>query len=132
MKNLLLFCSILLIVMSCGNPKKIINSTSDKEEAVVIKNDSLEYEVIIFDVGFSNYLNTIAKPMNFYTQEYYEGRNIFYVTEWNRRAMNPMQFGDFYTNEIAYDSHTDYGLDVNYKLFNYFKFVEYKYRIKLR
>jgi hypothetical protein len=118
--------------MSCGNPKKFINSTNNEEEAVVIKNDSLEYEITIFDVGFNSYLNTIAKPANFYSIEYYEARNRFYVSEWNRRAMNPIQFGDFYANQIAYESQTDYGLDVNYKLFNYFKFVEYKYRIRLR
>ena len=33
-----------------------------------------------------------------------------------------------YENEINYDSNTDYGLDVNYKLYNYFKFVEHKYK----
>ncbi len=102
------------------------------EEAVLIENDSLEYKIIITDIGFSTYLNTIAKPANFYSQNYYENKNIFYVNEWNRRANNPIRYGNFYENSIDYSPNVDYGLDVNYKLYNYFKFVEYTNGIKLR
>ena len=90
--------------------------------------DSLEYEIIITDIGFETYLNTIAKPENFYSQEFYENKNRFYVTEWNIRAQNPLRYrSDIYENQIDYDFNVDYGLEVNYKLYNYFKFIEYKY-----
>ncbi|AOW20520.1 DUF6146 family protein [Urechidicola croceus] len=132
MKNLFYFLAITVMVVSCGTSNKIINARTDSdiEESVVIENDSLEYKIIIYDIGFSNYLNSIAKPVNFYSQNYYENKNIFYVTSWNIRARNPLQYGDFYGNEIDYQQNIDYGLDVNYKLFNYFKFVEYKYGIR--
>ena len=55
--------------------------------------------------------------------------NKFYVIEWNIRAKNPLRYNpNIYENVIEYDFNIDYGLDVNYKLYNYFKFVEYKYQ----
>ncbi|MBI9042622.1 DUF6146 family protein [Lutibacter sp.] len=120
-----------LFIISCGsNLKSVANQNSDEtESAVRIANDSLEYEIIIIDIGFENYLNTIAKPASFYSQNYYEMKNKFYVTQWNIRARNPLKYNSsIYENEIDYDFNTDYGLDVNYKLYNYFKFVEYKYK----
>ncbi|HSQ46533.1 MAG TPA: DUF6146 family protein [Lutibacter sp.] len=121
---------LFLLIMGCNSTKTAKTSDASlPKEAVRIANDSLEYEIIIMDIGFETYLNTIAKPMNFYSQEYYETKNRFYVTEWNIRARNPLRYrSDIYENEIDYDFNVDYGLEVNYKLYNYFKFVEYKYR----
>jgi len=36
-----------------------------------------------------------------------------------------------YENSIDYQANTDYGYDVNYKLFNYFLFAQQKYRMNL-
>ena len=132
MHQLFYFLLISIIVYSCGSTNKSLESSSKKteEEIVVIENDSLEYTIIITDIGFSSYLISIAKPANFYSQNYYEVKNNFYVTEWNSRATNPLRYGDFYGNQIDYSPHIDYGLEVNYKLYNYFKFVEYKYKIR--
>ncbi len=134
MKNLVYFLAIALMVISCGtvNTKNTSDSKKDMREAVVISNDSLEYEIIIYDIGFSTYLNTIAKPMEFYSQNYLEAKNNFYVVAWNIRANNPIRYGDLYGNQIDYSTYIDYGLEVNYKLYNYFKFFEKKYKIRLR
>ena len=134
MKNALYFLVILLTIVSCGtsNTKNTTNSKKDMEEAVVISNDSLEYEIIILDIGFNTYLHTIAKPIEYYSQNYLETKNNFYVVEWNIRANNPMQYGDLYDNRIEYLPNVDYGLEVNYKLFNYFQFFERKYSVRLR
>lgn len=131
MRKLFYFTVLIFIVISCGsNLKTVPNKNSNLPEgAVRIANDSLEYEIIIIDVGFETYLNTIAKPAHFYSQEFYEMKNKFYVIEWNVRARNPGSFNStIYENVIDYDFNIDYGLDVNYKLYNYFKFVEYKYK----
>ena len=89
---------------------------------------NLEYEITIIDVGFETYLNSIARGKNFYTQEYYENKNQFYVMEWNNRVSKPFQYKrHIYENYIDYQPGINYGLDVNYKLYNYFKFVEYKH-----
>ena len=131
MKNILYILLIAILIYSCGTSNKTIEKhQTSEEEAVVISNDSLEYEIIIFDIGFSSYLTSIAKPDWYYSQQYLETKNMFYVTEWNIRANNPTQYGGFYEYQIDYSSHVDYGLEVNYKLFNYFKFCEYKYKIR--
>ncbi len=119
------------LVTSCATytPKK---ATTVKEEPVVIANDSLAYEITIIDIGFNLYLNTIAKPVGFYSQSYLENRNIFYVTEWNNRVRNPTQYNpNIYENIIDYQSNINYGYDVNYKLFNYFEFAQQKYKMNL-
>ncbi|GGG96407.1 hypothetical protein GCM10011416_12700 [Polaribacter pacificus] len=120
-----------LLIASCGSytQKK---STNIKEEPVVIANDSLEYQIIIIDQGFTNYLKSIARPMNFYSQNFLESKNKFYVIEWNNRARNPTRYNaNIYENIIDYESNINYGLEVNYKLYWYFKFAEQKYRMKL-
>ena len=134
MKNLVYLLLIVgLLMFSCGSPKNSITTENDQqEEPVRIANDSLEYEIIILDVGFNTYLNSIARPLNFYSQEYLETRNRVYVAEWNLRASNPLQYDpSIYENIIDYQPHIDYGLEVNYKLFNYFQFAQRKYKMRL-
>jgi hypothetical protein len=131
MKDLLYYLAIGFFIISCGTTNKttVISDKTLPEGAVRIANDSLEYEIIIFDIGYETYLNTIAKPEWYYTQSYLETKNRFYVTEWNIRAQNPLRYNpNIYENIIDYNFNIDYGFEVNYKLYNYFKFVEYKYK----
>lgn len=130
MKTIFYYAAVGLFIAACSSTTKTATKDGNIEQEVVrIANDSLEYEIIIFDIGFETYLNTIAKPMNYYSKEYYENKNRFYVSEWNTRALNPLKYPrDIYENQIDYDFNVDYGLEVNYKLYNYFKFVEHKYK----
>lgn len=133
MKTIIYYLVIGLFIVGCSSAKTTsTKETNSAKETVRIVNDSLEYEIIITDIGFESYLNSIAKPINFYSKEYYETKNRFYVSEWNSRVLNPFKYrSDIYENQINYESSVDYGIEVNYKLFNYFKFVEYKYRQRL-
>ena len=123
-----------LFIFSCGTQQNTVASTSDieKEEPVRIANDSLEYEIMIIDIGFNNYLNSIAKPMSYYSNDYLRSRNLVYVSEWNSRARNPTRFNpNIYENVIDYQANIDYGLEVNYKLFWYFQFAQRKHNMRL-
>ncbi len=130
MKTTISTLLMLLLFISCTSTKTTTTKDAKLPEgAVRIANEELEYEIIIIDIGFETYLYSIAKPANYYSQNYYENKNRFYVIEWNIRARDPLRYDDsIYENVIDYDFNIDYGLDVNYKLFNYFKFVEYKYK----
>ena len=120
-----------VLMYACGS-SSLKDPQTKKEEPVVIANDSLEYEVIIFDIGFNNYLASQARPIGYYSQNYLENWNIIYVTNWNIRAQNPTRYNqDIYQNIIDYSSSIDYGMDVNYKLFNYFQFAQQKYKMRL-
>ena len=126
--GLLVLC---VIIYNC-NSLPIKNTSNTNEKPVVITNDSLEYEIIIFDIGFNLYLNTIARPMGYYSQKFLENKNDIFVTNWNLRAMNPTRYDvSIYGNVIDYDPNIDYGLEVNYKLFNYFLFAQKKYDMRL-
>ena len=128
-KIVAVFC-VSLFVWACGTSQ--IENNPKKEDPVVIANDSLEYEIIIIDVGFNTYLNSIAKPPGFHGQKYLELKNRNYVIAWNYRVRNTPRFNaSIYQNQIDYDPNIDYGYDVNYKLFNYFEFAQRKYGMRL-
>lgn len=130
-KKILILIAIGLFVWACGS-SPIKKESIQKEEPVVIANDSLEYQIIIIDIGFNNYLNSIAQPRGFYTQKYLETRNNAWVISWNQRVQNPMIYNpNIYENIIDYQSNIDYGYEVNYKLFNYFLFAQRKYKMSL-
>lgn len=121
----------LLSFLFFGLCQDIIGQDNQRKVEVINPEDSIEYEIIIFDAKFDTYLASIAKPKEFYSNHYYESWNIRYVQVWNERHSNPIRFGDFYESYIDYNAFTDYGLDLNYKLYNYFRFVEYEYGISL-
>jgi hypothetical protein len=92
--------------------------------------DSIEYKLIVFDPGFESWL--VSKPaMNFYSKEYYEIKNRLYVLEWNNRYQQPMRFGNLYETLIDYYPNIDYGLELNYRLYYYFRFFEETNHVKL-
>ena len=130
-RNLLFVLLVIISVFSCKTVKETAVKKVDKEEVVVIANDSLEYEIIVIDQGFTTYLLSVAKPRWYYSEEYYKIKNSFYVTEWNIRVREPFRHSaTIYEQQIEYDANIDYGLEVNYMLYNYFKFVEYKYKVR--
>jgi len=135
MKHLLYLLTFLVLLISCSSTQSTQSSqtktnTDLPEGAVRIANDELEYEIIIIDIGFENYLIT-AKPMSYYSETYLESKNKFYVSTWNYRASNLTKYDSkIYENIIDYDYNIHYGLEVNYKLYNYFKFVEERYNQK--
>ena len=139
MKKIIPTLLLALLIIACATTNTTDAAHTDKEsktkslDTVRIANDSLEYEIIIIDPGFTTYLNSIAKPEGFYSQQYLENKNRLYVNTWNYRARNPLQFNsNIYENVIDYSPHVDYGYEVNYLLFNYFEFFEETYNQKLR
>lgn len=131
LKHIVFLCFFTLLFISCGSyPTK--NNKKVKEDPVVISNEKLSYEIIIIDAGFTAYLNSIAQPMSYYSLTYLQNKNRVYVPIWNNRVRNPQQFNaNIYENIIEYEPNVDYGLEVNYKLFWYFKFAERKYNMKM-
>ncbi len=130
-KQILMLITVGIFFLACGS-LPIQKKVTEKEEPVVIANDSLEYEVIIIDPGFTYYLNAIAFPEGYYSQKYLETRNRAWVITWNQRFQNPNLFNsNIYENMINYEQTVDYGYEVNYKLFNYFLFAQRKYNMNL-
>ena len=109
-----------------------VNAQSDtlKFEAEYPDADSVEYELIVLDPGYDSYL-IMQPPMQYYSQQYYERWNWRYVTEWNARHMQALRYGDLYETYIDYRPEIDYGLELNYKLYYYFRFFEKENKVDL-
>ena len=130
--------SILIInsMWSCGSSKT--DKTASHKDYPTLKlddiaSDSTEYDIIITDVGYESFLAT-QKPVEFYSQRYYENWNRYYVTDWNIKVNNSMYHSDAYRNVfdmyIDYSPSINYGIEVNYKLYYYFRFVEKRYGVR--
>jgi hypothetical protein len=137
MKKTLFILSLLavIIIFSCQSSKRVTDKSSIKgqsNDTIRIANDSLEYEVIIFEPGFNAWLAT-QQPRGFYTQSMMEINNHFDVVEYNLRVRQPERFDpDLYPLLIDYRRGIDYGYEVNYLLFHYFMYFEMKYNQQLR
>ncbi|MBK9224643.1 MAG: hypothetical protein IPO23_08495 [Flavobacterium sp.] len=136
MKKLLFILCVLAILLSCTSKKpNVVNTEITKivqNDTIRIANDTLEYEVIIIDPGFTTWLNSVARPRNFYSLPFLENKNYLFVTEWNIRALQPQRYDpNLYEMRIDYDSNIHYGYEVNYLLYNYFMYFQRKYNQKL-
>ena len=136
MKNLLYSIFIIAAIVGCStvNTDKVNKKETSQinNDTIRITNDSLEYEIIIFEPGFNAWLAT-QPARGFYSQSTMEISNNFKVTEYNLRVQNPIRYGAFlYPMRIDYDRNIDYGYEVNFMLYNYFLFFEKTYNQKLR
>lgn len=129
---------VLSFIMAC-QPGKVAYTSGESDifnskgnDTVAIANDSLEYEIIIIEPGFDAWLHSVARPEGYYSQQFLENRNQIYVINWNQRVTQPFRYDpDLYTLQIDYDPQTDYGYEVNYKLYNYFIYFQRKYNQRL-
>ncbi|EMR04618.1 hypothetical protein ADICEAN_00220 [Cesiribacter andamanensis AMV16] len=104
--------------------------TADRPAApnlVPQQGDDEEYELIIIDPGFNSWFATNARPVNYYSPQHYKQWNDRYVRAWNELAdrQGPRTGPDYpFQNHIQYDPSEDYGLELNYELYWYFRYVE--------
>jgi hypothetical protein len=124
----------ILMVISCDTTKSVVQADTDTttlSDTVRIANDSIEYEIIIIEPGFNAWLIT-QPPKGYYGLTYLETRNRQYVVEYNNRVYAPGYNKNLYFQQINYDPNISYGLEVNYLLYNYFKYFETTYNQRLR
>jgi hypothetical protein len=126
----LIFGLLLSCNASQGN-KTFSDTKNPNNDTIRISNEELEYEIIIFDPGFNAWLMSHSRPRGYYSQSYLEARNRVWVLEWNTRANLPLQNRNLYEMRIDYDSHTNYGYEVNYLLFNYLVYFQQKNNVNL-
>ena len=136
MKKIAFIIVLIAIIGACSTPKNNLASlpatTAVKGDTVRIANDSLEYEVIIIDPGFSSWILGRAQPRGFHSETFLENRNRIYVAEWNRRAMQPLSFNpNLYEMQIDYNPNIHYGYEVNYLIYNYFIYFQITYKQQL-
>ncbi len=125
-----LILSFVVLSFFYGACSSIRPIEAPKQKVEFNTEDSISYELLILDLRYDSFLAT-QPPAELYSQSYYEAWNRRYVLEWNIRHSSPLRYGDFYQTRIDYDPHEDYGLDLNYRLYYYFLFIEKEYGIRL-
>ena len=126
MKNLLVPACLVLLLWSCNLSEIVSKSHGDRINIA----DSTEYEITISDPGFDTWYLMHFSPSNDYSNEYYHSKNLLAVSNWNDYFIRGRHHQLIDTN-IYYDCSLDYGIDVNRKLYWYFKYAEEKSGIRL-
>lgn len=138
MKKIITFIVVLVLIASCKsyNSNQTINNDAEnslvQSDTVSISSDESDYEIVIIEPGFNAWLYGTARHRGFYSQKFMETRNAIFVQEWNIRNLQPFTFDpSLYELRIDYDTRTDYGYEVNYKLYNYFIYFQLTYKQRL-
>jgi hypothetical protein len=126
-KSVFLLLAILAGAQTVGFSQATKGRDSLKNDTISV--DSVEYQLIIMDPAFDTWL--AAKPSkNIYSNNYYVQKNRLYVNEWNLRYTSENSNG-LYDNYIDYNPDADYGIDINYRLYYYFKYFEETNHLRL-
>jgi hypothetical protein len=127
MKPVFFIALISLLVCACSTVKE-----TSKTTAVLTKSsqDTTEYEISILDPDFDVWYLYNYTPAKDYTNEFYRSQNMIAVINWNDYYRKG-RYGRVIECYIDYQSNIDYGIEVNRKLWWYFKYIDNKYRIHL-
>ncbi|WP_051697479.1 DUF6146 family protein [Prevotella sp. 10(H)] len=94
-------------------------------------NSGQEYEAIVLEPGYETFLAT-QQSMNFFSESTLKTKNTFLVSEWNYRCDNPMRYSpQVYEAKVDYDPKNEYGLETEYRLYMFFRFMDKKYDLGL-
>lgn len=126
---LVLLIGALSFVTNCSSLRSL-----SKDDSTVMKpekNEEGEWELIVMDTQFDYFLSAIARPQSMYTESSLKARNASLVSEWNSyyysgRYRNVIESG------IDYDPNENYGMAFEYKLYQVFAYVQWKYGLRLR
>lgn len=116
------------IMMIACNPAKQSVKTSAK--VIQTSEDSIEYELVIVDLNFDHWYLMNYSPAKDHTNELYRSKNQIAVANWNYYYQQGL-YTKVIESLIDYRPEIDYGIEVNRKLYWYFKYVGEEYKIRL-
>lgn len=110
------------------NPDSVITKNVLKKGSDTQKD---EYEITVLDPEYDIFLST-QPAKEYYSMSYLKIKNAAMVSEWNMRHNSPLRYkSDIYASYIDYDPRTDYGLEFEYRLYMFFKYMEQSAHISL-
>ena len=122
------FIGIMALLVWACSPVKDVSKTS----ATLTQNsqDSTEYEILILDPRFDQWYLINYSQAKDYSNDYYRIKNLIAVGNWNDYYRKG-RYSQVIDSSIDYWPNIDYGVEVNRKLYWYFKYVKNNYRISL-
>jgi len=128
MKKWIFLIAIASSLVACAPQRSLQNV--QKQEAIVIADDSLQHEIIIIDPDFERwYLSRYNQAMD-RSDSYYQSMNRIGALNWNQ-YYNTGKYFRIISSYLDYQPGIDYGLEVNRKLYWYFKYIEEQFRVPL-
>lgn len=94
------------------------------------KSEDGEWDLQVIDTQYDYFLNAIAKPASQYSESYLKTKNRFLVSEWNSYYYSG-RYPNIIESSIDYDPNENYGLNFEYKLYQVFAYVKWKYGLKM-
>lgn len=113
-----IFLSVFMITLSmisCGTSEKLDSEPIEQTQT----SDSTEYELVVFDAGFETWFQQRSQPAWYHSKPFYKSWNQRFTDRWNAlvRTGRPG-----YDTEINYNPAIDYGLELEHKLYYFFKY----------
>jgi hypothetical protein len=118
-----------LFVFSCG-PQNKIAENKENHEIKPTKNEDDEWELDVLDTQYEYFITAVAKPMSMYSESYLKSRNTFLVTDWNSNFFTG-KYRNVIESTIEYNPNENYGLKFEYRLYQVFAYVQWKYGVKM-
>ena len=129
MKNIVFLLLVALLPFNCLAQT---DSKNDKEKSEMkpSKNEDGEWDLTVIDTQFDYFLNAVAKPISQYSESYLKSRNTLLVSEWNSYYSSG-RYRNVIESSIDYDPKEKYGLKFEYKLYQVFAYVNWKYGLRM-
>lgn len=131
MKNILFLLAISFFMLSCTSQSPLTKNDTQKSEIKPEKNDDGEWDLEVIDTQYNYFLTAIARPMNMYSESYLKNKNIFLVNEWNSYFFSG-RYRNIIESSIDYNPNEKYGLKFEYKLYQVFAYVQWKYKLRMQ
>lgn len=129
MKNTIIILIVSLFTFSCS-AQATSKSDKEKSEMKPSKNEDGEWDLTVIDTQFDYFMNAIAKPISQYTESYLKNRNTKLVAEWNSYYFSG-RYRNVIESSIDYDPKEKYGLKFEYKLYQVFAYVNWRYGLRM-
>ena len=124
MKSILGIVLVAFLLVDCAPSYRRLPPVKS-ENIVDIAQQEEEYELLVFDPGFETWFTTTWSPAKDRSRAHYRFWNQRYVSAWNYKATRP-SFSNIFDTTIQYDPTVDYGMEVDRKLYYYFRWVDTK------
>ena len=130
MKNIIVIAILSLFIWSCSTSSRPVAEHQKTSIATQKKTDSAdEWEITVFDAEYETFVATRAQPKSMFTESSLKSRNTILVNEWNSRFYSGIN-RNFYEVAIDYDPAEKYGLDFEYRMYQFFAYCNWKYGIR--
>ena len=116
-----------MLIIACSPAKQVSKTSATLAQ---VSQDSTEYELIVTDIRFDPWYQLNYSEAKDRTEEYYRSKNIIAVVNWNE-YYRLGKYINVIDSEINYQPGVDYGMELNRKLYWYFRFVQEEYGVKV-